>query len=38
MFLKPEDDFSHGLNERAPIASIDPALLLWHSLLTDLSK
>ncbi|KKC26382.1 M20/M25/M40 family metallo-hydrolase [Sphingomonas sp. SRS2] len=38
MFIKPEDDFSHGLNERAPIASIDPALLLMRSLLLDLAK
>ncbi|MET0373163.1 MAG: M20/M25/M40 family metallo-hydrolase, partial [Rhizorhabdus sp.] len=38
MFIKPEDDFSHGLNERAPIASIDPALRLMRSLLIDLAK
>jgi acetylornithine deacetylase/succinyl-diaminopimelate desuccinylase-like protein len=36
-FLNPDDDFSHGLNERAPIASIDGALLLWHSMLVDLA-
>jgi acetylornithine deacetylase/succinyl-diaminopimelate desuccinylase-like protein len=38
MFIKPEDDFSHGLNERAPVASIDPALLLMRTLVVDLSK
>jgi len=38
MFLKPEDDFSHGLNERAPIASIDPALRLMRTLIVDLAR
>lgn len=38
MFIKPEDDFSHGLNERAPIASIDPALRLMRTLIVDLAK
>lgn len=37
-FIRPEDDFSHGLNERAPLTTIDPGLLLWRSLLIDLSK
>ena len=37
-FIRPEDDFSHGLNERAPLATIDPGLLLWRSMLIDLSK
>lgn len=38
MFLNPADDFSHGLNERAPVASIDPALRLMRTLIVDLSK
>lgn len=38
IFIRPEDDFSHGLNERAPVASIDPALRLMHSLIVDLAK
>lgn len=38
MFMKPEDDFSHGLNERAPVSSIDPALRLMRTLIVDLSK
>ena len=37
-FLRPEDDFSHGLDERLPLSTIDPGLLLWHSLLTELSN
>ncbi|KRB85800.1 hypothetical protein ASE00_03260 [Sphingomonas sp. Root710] len=38
MFIKPEDDYSHGLNERAPVASLDPALLMMRTLLVDLAK
>jgi acetylornithine deacetylase/succinyl-diaminopimelate desuccinylase-like protein len=38
LFLKPSDDFTHGLNERAPVASIDGALDHWHVLITDLSE
>lgn len=37
LFLKPSDDFSHGLNERVPVASIDGALDHWHVLITELS-
>ena len=37
-FIRPEDDFSHGLNERAPMATIDPGLLLWRTMLIELSK
>jgi acetylornithine deacetylase/succinyl-diaminopimelate desuccinylase-like protein len=38
LFLKPSDDFSHGLNERAPVSSIAGALDHWHTILTDLAK
>jgi acetylornithine deacetylase/succinyl-diaminopimelate desuccinylase-like protein len=38
LFLKPSDDFSHGLNERAPISSIKGALDHWHTLLTEIAK
>ena len=38
IFMKPSDDFSHGLNERVPVASIPGALNYWHTLLTELSK
>ncbi|OYY69121.1 M20/M25/M40 family metallo-hydrolase [Sphingomonas sp. 28-63-12] len=37
-FIKPSDDFSHGLNERTPIATIAPAILYYRSLVVDLSK
>lgn len=38
LFMKPSDDFAHGLNERAPIASIDGALFQWESVLRDMAK
>lgn len=38
LFIKDSDEFSHGLNERAPISSIDGALGHWDSLLRDLAK
>jgi acetylornithine deacetylase/succinyl-diaminopimelate desuccinylase-like protein len=38
VFIKDSDDFSHGLNERTPIANIPPAITYYLSLFTDLSK
>ena len=38
LFMKASDDFSHGLNERAPVAAIDGSLAHWSSLLKDLAK
>jgi len=37
-FMHPKDSFSHGLNERVPVASIDGAIIQWRSLLKDLSR
>ena len=37
-FLKSSDDFSHGLNERVPVATIAPAVTMWKILLRDLAK
>jgi carboxypeptidase PM20D1 len=37
LFMKASDDFSHGLNERAPVAAIDGALAHWDSVLKDLA-
>jgi carboxypeptidase PM20D1 len=37
-FMKPSDDFAHGLNERSPVAAIPGALRQWHSLLTTLAS
>lgn len=38
LFMKPSDDFAHGLNERAPVDAIPGALRQWHSLLTTLAS
>ena len=38
MFMKASDDFSHGLNEREPVANIAPAITYYLSLFRDLSK
>jgi acetylornithine deacetylase/succinyl-diaminopimelate desuccinylase-like protein len=38
VFMKDSDDFSHGLNERIPIANIRPAITYYLSLVRDLSK
>jgi len=38
LFMRSEDSFAHGLNERVPLAAIDGALVQWHVLLTELAK
>ena len=38
LFMKDSDDFSHGLNERVPVSSIDGALAHWNSLLKELAR
>ena len=38
LFMKDSDEFSHGLNERAPISAIDGDLAHWDSILRDLAK
>jgi acetylornithine deacetylase/succinyl-diaminopimelate desuccinylase-like protein len=38
LFMKDSDEFSHGLNERAPISAIDGDLAHWDSVLRDLAK
>ncbi len=38
LFMRSEDAFAHGLNERVPLAAIDGALVQWHTLLTELAK
>lgn len=37
-FMKPSDDFSHGLNERVPVANIGPGINYYLSLVRALSK
>lgn len=36
LFMRAEDSFAHGLNERVPVAGIPAALDQWHSVLTEL--
>lgn len=38
LFMKDSDEFSHGLDERVPVSSIDGALAHWNSLLKDLAR
>ncbi|TPG42494.1 M20/M25/M40 family metallo-hydrolase [Sphingomonas koreensis] len=38
VFIKESDDFSHGLNERTPVANIRPAIDYYLSLFPALSK
>jgi acetylornithine deacetylase/succinyl-diaminopimelate desuccinylase-like protein len=38
LFNKDSDDFAHGLNERIPIANIDPAISYYLLLLPQLTK
>jgi carboxypeptidase PM20D1 len=38
IFMKTTDHFSHGLNERVPVADIPPSITYLLSLLTDLSQ
>jgi acetylornithine deacetylase/succinyl-diaminopimelate desuccinylase-like protein len=38
LFMKPSEDFSHGLNERTPIADIAPSIGYYLSLIQDLSR
>ena len=38
IFIKASEDFSHGLNERTPIADIGPAIDYYLSLVPDLAK
>ena len=38
LFIKDSDRFSHGLNERIPVADISPSVSYLLSLFTDLSR
>ncbi len=37
IFLKPSDDFAHGLNERIPVAAFDADLTHWYVLIRQLA-
>lgn len=36
-FMRPRDDFAHGLNERNGVQSFYDSLKFWHTLITDLA-
>ena len=38
LFIRTSDRFSHGLNERVPVANIPPSIDYFLSLFTELSK
>lgn len=38
VFMRGEDEFAHGLNERLPLATLDPGVKQWQTLLTTLLK
>jgi carboxypeptidase PM20D1 len=38
VFIKDSEDFSHGLNERTPVANIPPAIDYYLSVVRDLSR
>jgi carboxypeptidase PM20D1 len=38
IFMRPEDMFAHGLNERIPVKSFYKALDYWHEVLTELGS
>lgn len=37
LFIKESEQFSHGLNERIPVASFDAGLVYWRTLITTLT-
>jgi len=38
LFMHPDDDYAHGLDERVPADAIAPALDFWHLLLRELGS
>lgn len=38
VFIKASDDFSHGLNERLPLATLDPGVKQYETLLRAIAK
>ena len=37
LFIKEDDEFAHGLNERVQVDVFYGALEYWHDMLTDLA-
>ena len=38
VFMKPSDNFAHGLNERLPVDTLAPGVRQWDALLRDLAR
>ena len=38
LFMKPDDEFAHGLNERVPVNAIGPALDHYRTLIVTLAR
>jgi carboxypeptidase PM20D1 len=38
LFMRNEDMFAHGLNERVPVRSFYAALEYWHQIMTELGR
>lgn len=38
LFMKPEDEYAHGLNERVPASAISPALDHYRTLIASLAR
>lgn len=38
LFIRPEDNFNHGLNERVPVSAIPGALVHWDLLIRALTR
>ncbi|WP_347301970.1 M20/M25/M40 family metallo-hydrolase [Croceibacterium sp. TMG7-5b_MA50] len=37
-FIRAEDGFAHGLNERLPLATLDPGVQQWRKVLTTIAR
>lgn len=38
VFIRPQDRFAHGLNERVPVATLDPGVRQWETMLRALAE
>ena len=38
LFIRPADNFNHGLNERIPVSSIPGALVHWETMIRKLTR
>ena len=38
LYMRDEDGYAHGLDERVPVSAVPRGLKHWHALLTELAK